>query len=737
MSNGMRESANRHQLKNELKQLKHHDHACLIYESQDEWQSTIVPFLRDGLDSNAKCIYLADEHDPDLIRSVLQEAGVDTVSVEASGQLIIRSAAEVVSALKLFDPERMISLLYSETQKLLDEGYSTLRISGEMSWVLKGIKGAEKFLEYEALSNRDYCDQLPVIAICQYNRSKFDPAVIKEIILTHPKVIAQNKLYHNAFFIPTSQYLDSERNRLEVDQIIRSLEQLKHREDSLRQNYNLLQTIIDGTSDCIYIKDNKGRYLLHNRSFANTLGKNISDIIGHDDRYLYPPNEAKWIMYEDNRIIQERKTKILEEVVTVNNNERKTFLTVKGPVYDTDNSVTGLFGIARDITDLKKTEDELKYQRDMARQYLDIAGTMIVVLNEKGTIELINKKAAQIIGWSEEEIAGKNWFDIVWPENLKNEGKKGLNSFLENRGGPQEYDEHLIITRNGQERLIAWHRALITDKLGKVIGVISSGEDITEKRAQEKQINMLNRLYATLSDINQEVVRVKSREELFRAVCEIAVRSGKFCMAWIGLLDEEGLSIPQVSCGYENGYLDAYIGYTKGKKATPVKRIDQAVKNGELVIEDDLSAACQGAPWLNAALERGYKAMAILPIKVRGSIIGHFTIYNDQPGFFSEEKHLLEEMALDISFALDMMEAEKERQEAERNLQDSLSREKYLADLIRKASIAIVIGYPDGSMGMCNHAFAKLTGYAEEELKNMRYDADLTPPEWHAMEKAV
>jgi PAS domain S-box-containing protein len=71
-----------------------------------------------------------------------------------------------------------------------------------------------------------------------------------------------------------------------------------------------------------------------------------------------------------------------------------------------------------------------------------------------------------------------------------------------------------------------------------------------------------------------------------------------------------------------------------------------------------------------------------------------------------------------------------ERKQAEQDMAESLERERFLGNLIRTASVAIGVGYPDGSLGMCNPAFQKLTGYSEEELKTIAWNTVLTPPEW-------
>jgi PAS domain S-box-containing protein len=77
-----------------------------------------------------------------------------------------------------------------------------------------------------------------------------------------------------------------------------------------------------------------------------------------------------------------------------------------------------------------------------------------------------------------------------------------------------------------------------------------------------------------------------------------------------------------------------------------------------------------------------------------------------------------------------------ERKMVEKKLNETLSKEKFLADLVRNASVAVAVGYPDGRVGQFNLAFEELTGYNEKELEKVNWSNVLTPPEWIPIEKA-
>ena len=144
------------------------------------------------------------------------------------------------------------------------------------------------------------------------------------------------------------------------EKIANELIERKRAEEELEKNKALLQGIFEGTTDAIYAKDLMGRYLIFNGAAENITGKNYKDVLGNDDRILFPEKEALVVMAGDQKIIKDRKTSTYEETVTTSSGEINTFLSTKGPLLDKHGNIFGLFGIARNITDRKKVEKELR-----------------------------------------------------------------------------------------------------------------------------------------------------------------------------------------------------------------------------------------------------------------------------------------------------------------------------------------------------------------------------------------
>jgi PAS domain S-box-containing protein len=131
-------------------------------------------------------------------------------------------------------------------------------------------------------------------------------------------------------------------------------------------------------------------------------------------------------------------------------------------------------------------------QQSTAQEYLDIAAVIILALDVRGEVTLINKKGCEILGYREEEIIGKRWFDTFVPKDRVAELEDLEQKLLSGDINSVEYYENPVLTRSGEERLIAWHNTVLTDEAGKFTGCLSSGTDITEREmAEEKHRTIL------------------------------------------------------------------------------------------------------------------------------------------------------------------------------------------------------------------------------------------------------
>ena len=214
----------------------------------------------------------------------------------------------------------------------------------------------------------------------------------------------------------------------------------------------------------------------------------------------------------------------------------------------------------------------------------------------------------------------------------------------------------------GHQIGIALERARLHEHLEQLVEQRTAAltAEIAQRKEQEARVLRLNRIYSVLSGINTTIVRVREPQELFTEACRIAVEHGQFKMAWIGLLDAEGMKVtPVVKAGFEDGYLDRISLSLRDGDPDGCKLVVRALREKTSVVCNDIGTDPQMARWRAQALARGYRSVVVFPLLTGGKTAGVFTLYASETGFFdAEEMKLLIEMAGDISFALEYIEKE-------------------------------------------------------------------------------
>jgi len=191
-------------IQSELAGLKPGDHLCMIYGTEEEHRSVVVPYIRQGLEGNEKIIYVADASAPEDIMAYLAGDGLDGEPYIGSGQLTIMLSRDFYLGGGVFDPDLVMKKLKGENEKALAGGFSALRVTGEMSWVLKKIPGRERLTEYEAMLN-NFFPGSSTIAMCQYDRAIFKPEAILDIFYSHPIVCVSGEIFKNIYYMPPSE----------------------------------------------------------------------------------------------------------------------------------------------------------------------------------------------------------------------------------------------------------------------------------------------------------------------------------------------------------------------------------------------------------------------------------------------------------------------------------------------------------------------------------------------------
>jgi PAS domain S-box-containing protein len=236
-------------------------------------------------------------------------------------------------------------------------------------------------------------------------------------------------------------------------------------------------------------------------------------------------------------------------------------------------------------------------------------------------------------------------------------------------------------------------------------------------RAQARVLHR-DRLYAMLSHCNQAIVHEPEAASLLPKVCRIACEAGGFRLAWIAWVDTDGQATLRASHG-EVAYLEALGGPGRipagaDEALANSDPLVQAVTRNAHCVVNDVKHTPGDAPWLVAAKRRGFGSLGAFPIQFQGQTSGALLVYADRAGEFGrDELRLLDEVAGDVSFALDTFDREVRRRAAEESLRETTH---MLQTLVDASPLAIVVVDENRNTLLWSPAAERMFGWTAAEV---------------------
>jgi PAS domain S-box-containing protein len=256
----------------------------------------------------------------------------------------------------------------------------------------------------------------------------------------------------------------------------------------------------------------------------------------------------------------------------------------------------------------------------------------------------LNEAAEDVYGRPSAEFFADShlWLDAVYSEDRPRVSAAWARAL---KGEPFD-TEYRILKPDGKQRWIHNRAAPVRDDDGCVIRIDGLARDVTERRNHEEKIARLSRVRAVLSGIDAAIVRTKDKQQLYDDACHIAVSHGGFKLAWIGEVDPATLKVePRASRGDHDGFLDCTRISAQEGDPNAGGLLGLAVRGGKALTSNDL-AHDERLPAPEEELRRGYKSVAVLPLKTGDRVTALLALYAGELEFFDdEEMRLLEELA--------------------------------------------------------------------------------------------
>jgi diguanylate cyclase (GGDEF)-like protein/PAS domain S-box-containing protein len=369
----------------------------------------------------------------------------------------------------------------------------------------------------------------------------------------------------------------------------------------------LSRVVVEGLDEGVVVTDAERCAVSWNASALRILELSAAELAGtvapfkddleivaeHDGRTLMPGESLSAIAQLEGRPIAGTSTR-------VDADGNPQWLRVHArPLNASGGASSGIVLTFADVTATITTQRTLREERDRAQRYLEVASTLVVVLDQRGHVELINRQGCELLGFAEDDLRGRDWFDAVVPAADRLDARRAFARLVSGVEPPRDSLETFVRTKDGDDRKIAWRNSALRNEDGEIIAVLRSGEDVTERRRAEAQVAYLAYHDALTGLPNRTQLEEQLRTDLVRAR-----RAG----AAVALLyfDLDNFKLVNDSLGHAAG--DEVLRET-------ARRVSELVRGGDVLARQGgdeflLLMHCTGADTAGAAAQLAAERIA-------------------------------------------------------------------------------------------------------------------------------
>lgn len=427
--------------------------------------------------------------------------------------------------------------------------------------------------------------------------------------------------------------------------------------DKLKESEARFRQLAESIPDAFFLREAEGPRMLY-------VNPAYEEIWGRSRERLYT-DPAAWAegIHDDDRARIARAVDICPsgefqlEFRVVRPDASVRWVSVRGyPVLDEDGKRVRIAGIAKDVTEQRLASELLTESQQRLALATASANIGIWDLDLARSQLYCDAKMCALYGRPEQEYTGDyaTWQQCLHPEDR---GRVECAFAEDLESGTGVHIEFRILWPNGEVRFIESRSQVRRDASGAPKRIVGVNLDITERKQAELSLKQLSRVQATLSAINGLIVRVRDQAELFERACSIAIESGGFRMAMIGMLTPGGDEIlPVATAGKGPELLAGIRKLLESRGRAQETMLMQAIRERAAVVANDSLHDPRLQLGAHYALA-GVRSLAVFPLLVAGSAVGVFALYASERDFFHDaELKLLKELADDIAFAIDYID---------------------------------------------------------------------------------
>ncbi len=417
------------------------------------------------------------------------------------------------------------------------------------------------------------------------------------------------------------------------------------------------------------VKSLVGIYIIQNETFKY-VNPILAEMFGYSEDEIIDQLGPKHLTVEEDRPLVsenirkriERKEKSIHYIFRGITKDKRIIEVEAFGSFTHHQGKPAIIGTLLDITERKRAEEALKENESRLLEAQRIAHIGFIEVNLETEQVYMSDETYRMYRIGKGKVKTMpELVSYVHPDDLELVQKR-LNLVMR---GEQAYDiEHRIVRPDGSIMWTHSQAELVRDANGKALKIIGTSHDITERKRVKEQLRRVNRTLRMISDCNQALVRVSDEQRLLETICTTIVDEGGYKMAWVGEAehDDESRVVPLAQTGFEDGYLEsAHISWADNKFGRGPS--GRAIREGHSCICQDVFHDPAFLPWRDQAVRQGYAASAAFPLTVNGKVMGTLNIYAPDPNaFHADEIKLLEELAGDLAFGIEVLRHRRDKE---------------------------------------------------------------------------
>ncbi len=523
--------------------LKPGDHACRIYESEEERPPAVTIAVRSAEACDRRVIYACDTDEIESVRACLRDAGVDARRLEETDALRFTDVGERLLPGGGFDADAAVEFLEEEAENASQDGYSALVVLIEMRSLRPADRNIDEILRFETLVNSRLTRD-DILLIDLYDRRGFSASALLDILAAHPFIVFDGRVRRNHLYVPPEETHEADRTSSLLNRCLESirstgeargdsvrhdasgpsveadllgLERRRRREaeQSLELTEDKCRILVEHSTEGIVVVRDE-RIVFTNRAIRRYLGYDADELAGKPFGEFVHPEDRDRVIENHRRRLSGQSHTHRYPLRLVSRDGSVRWVQIE-PVTIQWDGQQALLVFLSDITELKTTEEALRESEELhsliVRSMHDIVWTVDLALNTT----YVSPSVERILGFTPEERMRQSPWEQLTPESLDRAQRSLAESLELDRQGKTEPDSAVKLemdyyAKDGSLVCLETIMVFLRDEEGIPVGVFGLSRDVTDRKRVEDAVRDSERRLAEIIDFLPDPTLVIDRD---------------------------------------------------------------------------------------------------------------------------------------------------------------------------------------------------------------------------------